>query len=113
MKKSELELTGAGRIAGMAAEDVPDWAKKGEIRLECCTCDEQYDEIADFPPDWTEIERVRSFGQSTEEIPDGEDVNKYGDSVMDWQTHFGVCPECREEDEKAAGECKEGRKAKR
>jgi len=76
------------------SESQPYWSDAGKIRLECRLCDVQYDGIADFPPGWTDTEEVRSFERAIEPVPDGLSFNRYGDSVMDWQTHFGICPEC-------------------
>ena len=74
---------------------VPDWAKKGEIRLQCRKCGKEHDEIAVIPPGWIKIQRVRSFGRATSPVGFDETANKYGDTVHDWQTHFASCPDCQ------------------
>lgn len=71
------------------------WSGKGKIRLECRFCDTQHDEIAGIPPDWISVEKVRSWERATEPVDPFQQYNKYGDTVLDWQTHFGICPECR------------------
>jgi hypothetical protein len=69
----------------------------GRIRLGCHYCDAELDGIDHIPADWTEVEEIRSFEQAIERIPDGQDRNKYGDTIVDWETHVGVCPECQTE----------------
>lgn len=69
----------------------------GRIRLGCHFCDAELDGIDYIPAEWTEVEEIRSFEQAIEPIPDGQDRNKYGDTVVDWETHVGVCPECQTE----------------
>lgn len=74
----------------------------GRIRLGCRHCDAAFDGIDDVPPGWSEVEEIRSYERAIEPIPDGQDRNKYGDTVVDWETHVGVCPECQEEHTDAA-----------
>ena len=81
----------------VVAESATVWHDKGEIRLECRECDCQHDEVFAIPPGWKDVEEIRSFERATE--PAGDDcppdgLNKHGDSVMDWQTHLGLCPDC-------------------
>jgi hypothetical protein len=53
----------------------------GKIRLGCLGCDRQdYDGVDVLPGDWIEIADVR----------DG-----VTGSVFDWETHLGICPDCR------------------
>lgn len=55
----------------------------GTIRLGCLACDRtDFDGIAEMPADWTDIQDVTG---SSEE------------SVFNWETHIGICPECQAE----------------
>ena len=67
----------------------------GEIRLGCHYCDAELDGIDRVPSGWTEVEEIRSYERAIEPIPDGQDRNKYGDTVVDWETHVGICPDCQ------------------
>ena len=69
----------------------------GRLRLGCHYCDAALDGIDCIPPVWSDVEEIRSYEQAIEPIPDGQDRNKYGDTVVDWETHVGVCPECQKE----------------
>jgi len=55
------------------------------------------DGIDYVPAEWTEVEEIRSYERAIEPIPYGQDRNKYGDTIVDWETHVGVCPECQTE----------------
>ena len=72
------------------------WDDDGEVRIQCKECDNQHDEVLGLPPNWTEIEWMRSFERATAECDTGR-PNNWGDSVMDWQTHLGLCPDCQAE----------------
>ena len=64
----------------------------GKIRLGCHHCDrEDFDGIDDLPTDWMDILEVQSLAEATLEV-DFQDKSR---SALDWQTHLGVCPECR------------------
>ena len=64
----------------------------GKIRLGCHHCDrEDFDGIDDLPTDWMDIHEVQSLPEATREV-DFDDKSR---SALDWQTHLGVCPECR------------------
>ena len=64
----------------------------GKIRLGCNYCDrEDFNGIDELPSDWADIHEVRSFEEATREIA----VDDQSRSVLDWQTHLGVCPECQ------------------
>ena len=53
-----------------------------EIRLGCFDCDrDDFDGIPEIPDDWEGVGEADDSG-----------------SVFDWQTHFGLCPDCQEED---------------
>ena len=68
----------------------------GKIRLGCVCCDrEDFDDIELLPTDWIDADEVRSFEEATREV-DWDDQSR---SVLDWQTHLGVCPECQANDE--------------
>jgi hypothetical protein len=62
------------------------------IRLACQYCDTQeFDGIAEVPPDWVDVMEVQSYEASREEIP-ADDMMR---SPFEWYTHLGVCPECQ------------------
>ena len=88
----------SGEMAGLT-NDSPERpsSMQGRIRLGCYYCDAELDGIDSVPPGWTEVEEIRSYEQAIEPVPDGQARNKYGDTVVDWETHVGVCPDCREE----------------
>ena len=73
------------------------------IRLGCIFCDRNdYDGVDTLPDDWTEVSEVRSLQESMREVVlDGIFTSRVGiaDSVLDWETHLGVCPECGEKEE--------------
>ena len=67
--------------------------KPGPIRLGCFYCDrEDCDGISEIPDDWTDVQEVQSLTESLRPVALDELGNR---SVLDWQTHLGVCPECR------------------
>ena len=58
-----------------------------------CYCDtDECDGVAEVPPGWTDVEEVQSHAASQEEVP----VDDPTRSPLDWYTHLGVCPECKE-----------------
>jgi len=64
-----------------------------EIRLACMYCDtDECDGVDQVPTGWTDVEHVQSYAASLEEIP----PNAPGRSVLEWYTHLGVCPDCRD-----------------
>ena len=64
----------------------------GKIRLGCQHCDRNdFDGVDKLPKDWDDICRVRSIKEALREV-DPDDMTR---SVFDWQTHLGVCPECK------------------
>ncbi len=64
----------------------------GKIRLGCQHCDRNdFDGVDKLPIDWDDICRVRSIKEALCEV-DPYDMTR---SVFDWQTHLGVCPECK------------------
>ena len=91
-------MNALGESAGRA-DDSSDRREStnGRIRLSCHYCGIELDGINCVPPEWTEVEEIRSYEQAIEPIPDGQDRNKYGDTLVDWETHMGVCPECQRE----------------
>lgn len=65
----------------------------GKIRLGCMHCDRSdFDGVDTLPDDWEDIDEVRSYEEATREVP-FDDMTR---SVLDWQTHLGVCPECQQ-----------------
>ena len=72
----------------------------GKIRLGCLGCGrEDFDGIHKLPDDWEEIDEVQSYEESIREVGPEDD----GD-IMFWETHLGVCPECKEiQGQQAAG----------
>ena len=72
------------------------------IRLGCSECDcTDKDfitaaELEQCPAEgWTEITEVQSYEQACREI---EPAETPGASVLDWQTHLGICPDCGSEE---------------
>ena len=72
--------------------------KRGSIRLAClggCFRDD-HDGIWVLPSDWTDIEEVQSLQDSLSVYDDDDDdPAPPGYSVMDWETHAGLCPDCQ------------------
>ena len=67
----------------------------GKIRLGCANCDRtDFDGVDELPADWTDIDEVRSFAEAIQEV----DFEDHSRSVLDWQTHLGMCPECQVND---------------
>lgn len=99
-------MNALGETAGRT-NDSPDRrsSKNGRIRLGCHYCDAALDGIDDVPPRWAEVEEIRSYNRAIEPVPDGHDRNKYGDTIVDWETHVGVCPECQKEHTDEANDC--------
>jgi hypothetical protein len=69
----------------------------GPYRLGCsggCTRDD-FDGVKELPSDWQDIGEVQSLKNSltTYETEDDGDPPP-GYSVMDWETHRGICPDC-------------------
>lgn len=64
----------------------------GRIRLGCISCSrEDYDGIDELPDDWIDVDELQSFEQSFRHGRAG-----HGDvSIVFWETHLGVCPECQ------------------
>ena len=72
----------------------------GKIRLGCVRClRDDFDGIDEIPPDWIDVGRERSYKQACTPVPFGQSYNKYGDSVLDWETHSGICPDCQRPDD--------------
>jgi hypothetical protein len=66
--------------------------RHGKIRIECILCEDQRDGLQRLPRNWTDVERVRSHEHSTETHEDI--LAARGETMMDWQTHMGLCPKC-------------------
>ncbi len=67
---------------------------KALIRLACLHCDRKdFDGVDSLPCDWTDIHEVQTLLESIEalEEEEGEEV-----SLVSWETHLGVCPECNQ-----------------
>lgn len=71
------------------------------MRLACESCDrDDYDgitpaELKALLPTWGEIAQVQSYKESLRTITPEEASDKLGESVLDWYTHIGQCPECQ------------------
>lgn len=81
---------------------ITDSAKR-EIRLACDTCfRDDMDGItraelmAAIKSGWNHIRRVQSYEDSIKVYDDPAETPE-GYSVLDWYTHNGQCPECRDE----------------
>jgi len=65
----------------------------GTIRLGCLYCDRtDFDGVDQLPTDWEDIDEVQSCEEAIREVPP-DDKRR---SVLDWETHLGVCPDCRQ-----------------
>ena len=62
------------------------------IRLGCLYCDrEDFDGVDTVPTDWVDVDEVRTYDEASRPVAIGDVTH----SVMEWQTHLGVCPECK------------------
>lgn len=73
--------------------------KHGRYRLGCyggCFRDD-FDGVKELPRDWQDIHEKQSLKDAltTYETEEDGDPPK-GYSVMDWETHVGLCPECQD-----------------
>ncbi len=73
--------------------------KNGPYRLGCsggCFRDD-FDGVKELPADWKDIFEVRTLADALTTYEDDEDGDPPpGYSVMDWETHRGLCPNCQE-----------------
>lgn len=64
----------------------------GKIRLGCTYCDNQdYFDVDALPNDWQDIAEVRPYAEACKPVA----IDDQSRSVMDWQTHLGICPDCK------------------
>lgn len=70
----------------------------GRYRLACNKCDrEDFDGVKVLPTDWEDISECQSLAAALSTYDDeGDPDPPPGYSVLDWWTHLGTCPECRE-----------------
>ena len=62
------------------------------IRLGCMYCDRgDFDGVDKIPADWVDVEEVRSYEEACRPVA----IEDRSRSVMDWETHLGVCPDCK------------------
>ena len=67
----------------------------GKIRLACMFCDrEDFDGVDAVPADWFSVDEAQTYEASVRTIDMNHSDNR--ESVLDWFTHLGVCPECYE-----------------
>lgn len=72
--------------------------KHGPYRLACQGCDrDDFDGVKRLPKGWDYIRRVQSLKESLTTYDRDEYPKGY--SVLDWYTHMGICPDCREVEE--------------
>jgi hypothetical protein len=68
------------------------------IRLGCIYCDQDHDDITSSQlralkkAGWKYVARTQTYKQSIRSVKP-EEANDVV-SVLDWQTHLGVCPRC-------------------
>ena len=63
-----------------------------QIRLGCLLCiRDDHDGIDSIPADWCDVERIQTYDESCADVDPDDPVA----SVLDWETHIGVCPECQ------------------
>jgi hypothetical protein len=64
----------------------------GKFRLSCLECNrEDFEFVDELPTDWEDIHRMQTLAESMREV-DPDDQSR---SPLDWETHLGVCPDCR------------------
>ena len=62
------------------------------IRLGCLYCDRtDYDGVNELPAGWEDIHEIQSVEEAYRPVTEEEPQR----SVLDWETHLGVCPECQ------------------
>jgi len=73
--------------------------KHGRYRLACDSCfREDFDGVKELPSDWTGIREFQSLKASMSTYDElGDPDEPPGFSVLDWQTHFGLCPDCQKD----------------
>jgi len=81
-------------MSGKTRKLHPECYGVGKVRIECCLCDAWYDGIDRVPDGWTHVVNVRTYERSIAPVPEDQDVNEYGDGLLDWQTHLGYCELC-------------------
>lgn len=71
----------------------------GPIRLACDYCyREDYDGVRLLPGDWEGISEEQSLQAALSVYDDTEeDPEPRGYSVLDWWTHRGTCPDCKDD----------------
>lgn len=71
----------------------------GPYRLACeggCLRDD-FNGVKELPSDWTGIYEYQTLKEALSTYEDDGDPDPpEGYSVMDWETHRGTCPNCRE-----------------
>jgi hypothetical protein len=68
----------------------------GPYRLGCgggCFRDD-FDGVKELPADWEDIREERSLKDALTTYDDPDDEPP-GFSISDWETHFGLCPDCQ------------------
>jgi hypothetical protein len=64
----------------------------GPVRLGCIYCDRgDFDGVSEIPSDWSDVQEVQSLEDALRPVSFESDTR----SVLDWETHLGVCPECQ------------------
>lgn len=63
-------------------------------RLSCEECMCGVDGVRKIPKGWRNVERIRSLRESRRVTPRPGETNF---SLSDWETHFGICPDCAKE----------------
>ncbi len=67
----------------------------GPFRLGCVECSrDDFDGVKELPTDWQDIQERQSLKQALSTY-DEEAEEPPGYSVMDWETHIGLCPKCQ------------------
>ena len=65
----------------------------GPIRLGCLYCDRaDFDGVFELPNDWSDIQAVQSLEEASRQVEESDSDSR---SVLDWETHLGVCPACQ------------------
>lgn len=73
-----------------------DLKQAGPIRLGCNHCDrDDYDGVKLLPGGWSDISKRQSLAESLATYDDGDLFMPPDYSVLDWETHVGICPECQ------------------
>ena|SRR3990167_3856454 len=90
----------------------------GPIRLACGNCDrEDHDGVVEIPTNWRNVSCVQSLEESMKPVEMNLPLLVGGcdpaQSVFDWFTHIGTCPDCAAEEDRAWARIEARRKSEK